>query len=118
MKNTIKDHFNLTLNSMNPKTTYQGRYRSISRAILIRAKVCLFVAVLLSALSAEAHIMAAAGSPEKGQSVADKTVRGKIIDTSNDQGLPGVNVVVKGTSRVPLPTNGEIIRSTWPTIPR
>lgn len=56
------------------------------------------MAVGISCLTVPAHVVRAAVSSATNAPLADKTVKGRVTDTSSDEGLPGVNVVVKGTS--------------------
>lgn len=65
---------------------------------LLRIRLLILVAVSIACLAIPAHHVNAAAAGSTRVSLADKTVKGKVTDTSNNEGLPGVNVVVKGTS--------------------
>lgn len=64
----------------------------------LRVRLLLLMAVGTSCLTVPVYSAHAAVSSATTIPKADKTVKGRVTDTSSDEGLPGVNVVVKGTS--------------------
>ncbi|WP_373330661.1 SusC/RagA family TonB-linked outer membrane protein [Salmonirosea aquatica] len=65
---------------------------------LLRVRLLILMAVIISCFTVQAHTVS---TPDFGATTApfaDKTVKGRVTDVANGQGLPGVNVVVKGTS--------------------
>lgn len=87
------------------------RMRSIRNSlVLLPALSCSFVAIANTTTKIEYTAVIN----------ADRTIKGKITDKSNNEGLPGVNVVVKGTSvgtttdgtgnyTISVPDNGGIL---------
>lgn len=59
----------------------------------------LLLGVALSGSTAEAHAANPTAATTKNVAVIDKTIEGRVTDSATGQGLPGVNVVVKGTSQ-------------------
>ncbi len=83
--------------NMKHSSPQQFRFCRLHGNPLLRIRLLILVAVSIACLAIPAHhVNAAAGSTRA--LLADKTVKGKVTDTSNNEGLPGVNVVVKGTS--------------------
>jgi len=75
-------------------TTSPGMVR---RGKIFSACAPLFLA-LLCATQAEANPRTITRNISKTSIIADRSIKGKVADKSNGEGLPGVNVVVKGTS--------------------
>ena len=59
----------------------------------------LMLGVALSGPAAEAHAAIPANAAAINAPIAEKTIQGKVTDSATGQGLPGVSVVVKGTSQ-------------------
>ena len=63
---------------------------------MLRVRLLILMALVVCCFTVQAHTV---GTPASSIAPrADKTVKGRVTDTANNQGLPGVNVVVKGTS--------------------
>ena len=65
---------------------------------LLRIRLLILLAVSITCFTIQAHGVSTLTASTTMVPFADKTVKGKVTDTANGQGLPGVNVVVKGTS--------------------
>ena len=60
--------------------------------------LALLLSVLGPVITSDAHSAAPNVTTKEVTSIIDKTVRGKVTDQSTGQGLPGANVVVRGTN--------------------
>jgi TonB-dependent starch-binding outer membrane protein SusC len=65
---------------------------------LRRVRLLMLMTLSITCLTVQAHTVSKLTASTTTVSFADKTVKGKVTDTANGQGLPGVNVVIKGTS--------------------
>jgi TonB-linked SusC/RagA family outer membrane protein len=81
-------------NVMKKNTTSPGMVRRGN----ILSKCVPFVLALACATNAEASALTVKNSILNTSIAVDRSIKGKITDKSTGEGLPGVNVVVKGTS--------------------
>ena len=75
-------------------TTSPGMVR---RRIILSKCVPFFLA-LICATQAEANFHNTPSGVSKTNIITDRSIKGKVADKGNGEGLPGVNVIVKGTS--------------------
>ena len=76
-----------------------GKRPSFGKRLFAPASVLLLLALAPSGFVTEASAEVAAKTASRKSPSVEKTIQGRVTDSETGQGLPGVNVVVKGTSQ-------------------
>jgi TonB-dependent starch-binding outer membrane protein SusC len=91
---------------MNQKTTLQSSSWRFGSEPLLQSAVLLLLLTTATAIDTRAEGSPKAVRHTTSQQVAERQVRGKVTDEATGEGLPGVNVIVKGTTQGTT-TNGS-----------